>query len=563
MIKGIPISQGFAAANAFVYQKRVLRFEENLVEDYSAELEKLKAAIVASIDQIDHIINNACAGDDEKQAIMTAQIEMLEDESFISMAEELIEENKQNAESAISKACQHFYELFSNIDDEYLKARALDLQDVTNRVLENLIYGDYTSNLELKDRCIVVAYELTPSETVQLDRDKVAGIITEIGTRTSHVAIVAKAMGVPLISQIKDIFQSIHTDDFIAMNAVDGIVYVNPNEKDIDRLQKKADEFEKNIKELEKYKGQKTRTKSGKIVQLFANIAGSEEASSAMLNDAEGIGLFRTEFLYMNRDTLPTEEEQYVQYKSVLETMENKTVIVRTLDIGGDKQTACIEFDKEENPFLGNRAIRLCLEEKEMFSAQLRALLRASIFGKLKIMFPMIACIEELLEAKKILIETMRELSGKNIDFDKNIKIGMMIETPASVIMAEDFATEVDFFSIGTNDLLQYAAAADRNNTKVAYLNSDKNPVIWKMISRVIKTAHKHNIEVGVCGELANTPANSCILTAMGIDELSVSPANILSTRSAIINMDEEQTLKKLTDIVNAKTMVEVYNILK
>ena len=563
MIKGVGISQGFAAAKAYVYQKRSLKFGEKHINDFSLEQDRLKKAISKSIDQIDFIINNACSDDSEKQAIMAAQMEMLEDESFISMTEELIENDKKNAESAVEQSCQHFYDMFSSMDDEYLKARALDLRDITNRILENLIYGDCLSNLFLDEKSIVVAYELTPSETVQLDKEKVAGIITEVGTKTSHVAIVAKSMGVPLVSQIEGIFDKIHSGDYAAIDGNDGYVYINPSDAELEKLNKKASEYEEYKKDIEKYKGHKTKTRNGQSIELFANIASADDAAEAAANDAEGIGLFRTEFLYMNRYTLPTEDEQYEKYKAVLQMMQNKPVIVRTLDIGGDKQTDCIEFDKEENPFMGNRAIRLCLDRKDIFRVQLRALLRASVFGKMKIMFPMIACIEELDEAKKVLIEVMQELSKKNIDFNKNIEIGMMIETPASVFLAEYFAPEVDFFSIGTNDLLQYTTAADRNNAKVAYLNSDKNPVIWQMVAAVIAAAHKHNIYVGICGELANNETNACMLTALGVDELSVSASNILPIRNVIINMDENEIKQKTNRILIAKSFEEIESILK
>ncbi len=483
---------------------------------------------------------------------------ILDDPEMCGQIEAKIKEAKINAEWAVKEVAEMFIEMFKSMDNEYMRERAADIKDVTGRVIRNLLGVKIIDLSNLEEEAIVVAEDLTPSDTAQMDKVKVLGFVTKIGGRTAHSAIMARTLGIPAVVGVGQEFESIKSGDNLVFDGKEGIVFVNPEEEVLNKFREKKKEFEELTEKLKTFIGKESKTKDGIKVELSANIGTPNDVDSILKNDGEGIGLYRTEFLYMDRERFPTEEEQFEAYKIVAQRMEGKPVVIRTLDIGGDKDLPYMDFPQEMNPFLGYRAIRLCLDRKDIFKTQLRALLRASAYGNIKIMFPMISSIEELRQAKKVLEEVRIELRKEEVCFNEGMEVGMMVEVPAVAIMSDVFAKEVDFFSIGTNDLIQYTTAVDRGNKDIAHLYNQFHPALLRLIKMVIDNGHREGIWVGMCGEVAGDPKMIPLLIGMGLDEFSMSPASILKARWIISGISKQAMEEKAQKIIKFATAEEV-----
>lgn len=562
-MKGLGVSQGIGIGKAFVIKKRELNVEITHINDVDAEIKRLNTAINLSKDQINNIYFKTLKEIGEKEAqIFKSHEMMLEDEAFINEIKEKIKSEKVSAEYAIKEIANVYIEMFDNIKDDYLRERADDVKDIIGRVLQNLLGVQTTDFSKMKENSIIVAKDLTPSDTAQLDRNKVLAMITEMGGKTSHAAIMARIMGIPTVVGIEGILDFVHNNDNIICDGKTGKVIINPNKKQLKYyIQKKLNE-EKINNELKKQIGLPSITKDNYKVELFSNISTPKDVSTVLENDAEGIGLFRSEFIFMNRDCQPTEDEQFEEYKEVLEKMNNKPVIIRTMDIGADKEVPYIDIPKEINPFLGYRAIRVCLVNVNVFRTQLRAILRASVFGNVKIMFPMISTMKELKDAKKVLEEAKQELKKEGILFDDNIEVGIMIEIPSAAITSDQLAKEVDFFSIGTNDLIQYTMAVDRMNSKLSHLYSQYHPALLRLINNVITNAHNAGIWVGMCGEAAGDYKLIPVFLGMGLDEFSMNAPSILRARYIIRNLKKKDMENIAEETLNLETALDVENYL-
>ncbi|RKD34211.1 phosphoenolpyruvate--protein phosphotransferase [Thermohalobacter berrensis] len=558
-MKGIGASPGIAIGKVLVKEETKVEVEKKSIEDTKAEIERLQEARERSKEQIEKLYNHALEniGKDEAK-IFEAHMLILDDPEYFGQVENKIKSENANAEWALKTVTDTFVAMFENMDNEYMRERAADIKDVSGRVLKLLLGIDTTDFSNLDEEVIIVAKDLTPSDTAQMDKEKVIGFVTEIGGRTSHSAIMARTLEIPAVVGVEGILEAAQNGDTIVFDGDEGEVYVNPEEKVIEGYEDKKKKYEEFKEKLEELKGAKSVTKDGVEVELVANIGTPKDVEGVIRNDGEGIGLYRTEFLYMDRDKLPTEDEQFEAYKEVVEKLEGKPVVIRTLDIGGDKELPYLDLPEEMNPFLGYRAIRLCLDKTDIFKTQLRALLRASAYGNLKIMFPMISSIAEVRQAKKILEEVKEELRSENVEFDDNIEVGMMIEIPAAAVMSDLFAKEVDFFSIGTNDLIQYTTAVDRMNQKISYLYSQFHPALLRLVKQVIDNAHKEGIWVGMCGEAAGDPKLIPVLLGMGLDEFSMSPISILRARWIIRNTSKEEMEEMVNKVLNMATAEEV-----
>ncbi|MCR2807654.1 phosphoenolpyruvate--protein phosphotransferase [Paenibacillus soyae] len=540
--QGIAASPGIAIARAVLLEQEQYLPEKALIADPSREQERFRAAVAEARVQIDRIrISTEEKLGAEKAEIFEGHLMLLEDPELIDAVIESIGSDSVNAEFALYEISQGFIDMLSELDDETLRERAADIRDIRGRIL-NILRGVAGGDLtQLQDECIIIARDLTPSDTAQLNLNAVRGFVTEIGSRTSHSAIMARSLDVPAIVGAGEGISSIKAGDLVVMDASEGKIWVNPSDEELEKFRAAKAAYDKRKAELAAWVGKPSVSKDGHRVELAANIGKLEDVQKALDNGAEGIGLFRTEFLYMGRENLPTEEEQFQSYKYVLEKMEGKPVVIRTLDIGGDKELPYMDLPKESNPFLGQRALRLCLERDELFRTQLRALLRASRFGNLKIMFPMIAVREELLEAKRILEEEKQSLMQAGIEVSDSIEVGMMIEVPSAAIAADLFAPDVDFFSIGTNDLIQYTMAADRMNETVSYLYQPAHPSILRLIGMVIDAARREGKWVGLCGEMAGDLASVPLLLGLGLHEFSMSAGSILQTRELIGSLSHSE----------------------
>ncbi|WPX08984.1 phosphoenolpyruvate--protein phosphotransferase [Anaerocellum danielii] len=539
MITGIPVSEGIGIGKAVIVKK------ENSIERYNIsntekEIERFIEAIDKAKKEISEIKKHAEQNlGSDKAMIFDAHLLILNDPEFVKMVKEKIQQGT-NAEWAVNETAKFYESLLLGLDDEYMRERANDIKDVSERLIR-ILNGESDSEAGLKNLAegsIIVAEDLTPSETAQMDKTKVAGFVTQQGGRTSHTAIIARTYEIPAVVGVKGVLGKIKDGDIVIVDGYQGIVLINPDKQILEEYEKRMKEEKQKKEELKRFAVTEVKTKDGRKVKVYANIAFPDEAEIAIKNGAEGIGLFRTEFLFMNRSSPPSEDEQFAAYKAVLEKMEGKPVIIRTLDVGGDKSIPYLNIENELNPFLGCRAIRLCLGHRELFKTQLKALLRASVYGNLKIMFPMITTAYELKEAKSILQEAKEELKKQGIEFSDKIEVGIMIETPAAALVSDILADEVDFFSIGTNDLIQYTLAIDRTNEKVSYLYDPLNPAILRLIKMTVDNAHKKGKEVGVCGEIASDENIVPILIGFGVDELSVNPAKILSIKKKITETD-------------------------
>ncbi len=564
ILQGIAASSGISMAKAYRLIEPDLTFEKQKIEDVDAETLRLDEALTASIRELEAIQQNAEKelGGDEA-AIFNAHILVLKDPELIGPIKEKIRTDKVNAEHALKETTDMFIAMFESMENEYMRERAADIRDVTKRVLSRLLGVKAASPSTISEEVIIIADDLTPSDTAQLNRKFVKAFATDIGGRTSHSAIMARSLEIPAVVGTKEATQHIQDGDFVIVDGMEGTLIVNPTEEVIAEYREAQQKFAEQKAEWAKLVDEKTVSLDGKHVELAANIGTPDDLDGVKANGGEGIGLYRTEFLYMGRDQLPTEEEQFEAYKKVLEGMDGKPVIVRTLDIGGDKELPYLELPEELNPFLGFRAIRLCLEEQEIFRTQLRALLRASIYGNLKIMFPMIATLQEFRQAKAILEEEKDSLMKAGEKVADHIELGIMVEIPSTAVMADQFAKEVDFFSIGTNDLIQYTMAADRMNERVSYLYQPYNPAILRLVKNVIDASHREGKWTGMCGEMAGDELAIPLLLGLGLDEFSMSATSILRARSQIRNLSKLEMEKLAEKALELGTAEEVVQLVK
>ncbi|EMT46158.1 phosphoenolpyruvate--protein phosphotransferase [Anoxybacillus flavithermus] len=563
-LQGIAASNGIAIAKAYRLEHPDLTVEKQTIENPAEHVRRFQQALAKSKEELEAIQAHALKelGED-KAAIFSAHLLVLSDPELVQAVEQKIEQERVNAEFALHDVASMFIAMFEAMDNEYMKERAADIRDVTKRVLAHLLGVTISNPSMITEEVIIVAEDLTPSDTAQLNRKYVKGFTTDIGGRTSHSAIMARSMEIPAVVGTKEATAAIQNGDVVIIDGLDGEVIINPTEETIAQYEQKRAAFAAQKAEWAKLVHEQTTTKDGHHVELAANIGTPNDVDGVLANGAEGIGLYRTEFLYMGRNELPTEEEQFEAYKTVLEKMEGKPVVVRTLDIGGDKELPYLDLPKEMNPFLGFRAVRLCLNMQDMFRTQLRALLRASVYGNLKVMFPMIATLDEFRQAKAVLLEEKEKLVAEGVAVSDHIEVGMMVEIPAAAVLADQFAKEVDFFSIGTNDLIQYTMAADRMNERVSYLYQPYNPAILRLIHNVIEAAHKEGKWVGMCGEMAGEELAVPILLAFGLDEFSMSATSILRVRSQLKKLSKQEAERVKDHILSLATAEEVVRFVK
>lgn len=563
LIKGIAASDGVAIAKAYLLVEPDLTFDKNeKVTDVEGEVAKFNSAIEASKVELTKIRNNAEVqlGAD-KAAIFDAHLLVLDDPELIQPIQDKIKNENANAATALTDVTTQFVTIFESMDNEYMKERAADIRDVSKRVLSHILGVELPNPSMIDESVVIVGNDLTPSDTAQLNKEFVQGFATNIGGRTSHSAIMSRSLEIPAIVGTKTITQEVKQGDMIIVDGLNGDVIVNPTEDELIAYQDKRERYFADKKELQKLRDADTVTVDGVHAELAANIGTPNDLPGVIENGAQGIGLYRTEFLYMGRDQMPTEEEQFEAYKEVLEAMGGKRVVVRTLDIGGDKELSYLNLPEEMNPFLGYRAIRLCLAQQDIFRPQLRALLRASVYGKLNIMFPMVATINEFREAKAILLEEKENLKNEGHDISDDIELGIMVEIPATAALADVFAKEVDFFSIGTNDLIQYTLAADRMSERVSYLYQPYNPSILRLVKQVIEASHKEGKWTGMCGEMAGDETAIPLLLGLGLDEFSMSATSILKARRQINGLSKNEMTELANRAVDCATQEEVIEL--
>lgn len=562
MIKGIGASRGVAIAKVLLL-KSIVYDTKQIKANSSEEIEKYLNAITVSISQIESIKKHVVNLSQEELQIFDAHIQLVQDPAIIEETKNYINSFSCNAEHAIDTIAKKYIDIFLNMDDTYMKERAADIKDITNRVIINVLGLKQHDLTTIDEPVIIVSYDLSPSETAQLNELYVKGFATDVGGRTSHSAIIARSLEIPAVLGLKDITTRVKDGDIIAINGSTGEVTINPDKQTLEKL----NEEEHKLLELKKlwstFKNKKAISKDNKSFITAANIGSPKDLINVIKSTADAVGLFRSEFLYMDNSHWPTEDEQFESYKKVLENMNGKQVIIRTLDVGGDKTLKYFSFPEETNPFLGYRAIRLCLDKQDIFRTQLRALIRSSEFGNLAIMFPMIAVVSEFKKALAIYKEEYEKILTTNKNISKNIEIGMMVEIPSAAVHTEVFCKYADFVSIGTNDLMQYSMASDRMNEKVAYLYQPLNPSILKLIKMIIDGAHKVGKWVGMCGEMAGDVNVLPLLVGMGIDELSMSASSILRARELISRVDSNEIKKVLDKVLNADDQDEVIEILK
>ncbi len=558
-ISGIAASAGIAVARAFILEHPDYTITKTAVSDVEAELAKLQDALDKSKGELQAIKERTLAELGEKKAeIFESHLLILEDPELISPVMDKIREEAVNADYALNEVATQFVEMFENMKSAYLQERAADMRDVTKRVLNHLLGIHYVSPAEINEEVIVIALDLTPSDTAQLNRKFVKGFTTNIGGRTSHSAIMARSLEIPAVVGTKNVLSLVKAGDLVIVDGLSGDVLINPSDAEVAEYKAKQEAYDLQIAEWKKLRDEATVSADGKHVELAANIGTPNDVTGVIENGGEGVGLYRTEFLYMGRDKLPSEEVQYNAYRTVLENMNGKPVVVRTLDIGGDKELPYLELPKEMNPFLGFRAIRLCLDRQDIFRTQLRALLRASAHGDLRIMFPMIATLGEFRAARDLLLEEKAKLREEGKEVSDNIQLGIMVEIPSTAVLADQFAKEVDFFSIGTNDLIQYTMAADRMNEQVSYLYQPYNPAILRLVKIVIDAAHAEGKWTGMCGEMAGDSTAIPLLLGLGLDEFSMSATSILPARSQISKLSAADMKEMAAKALQLGTAEEV-----
>ena len=560
MYKGTGASPGVALGKALVIEHSELNIEKKNIENVETEVEKLQAAVEESKKELEQVKERAKVELGEHEAeIFEAHLLVLQDPELIDQTIAKIRDEKVNADFALNEVKEMFVSIFESMDNEYMRERAADIKDVTNRVLRHILGIKVVDLSALSEEVILIAHDLTPSDTATMNKKMVLGFLTNIGGRTSHTAIMARTLEIAAVVGLSDVTENVKDGDFIVFNGETGQVIVNPDEKVINEYRDLKAKFDEEKEALKQLIGKTSITLDGRHVELAGNIGSPNDLEGLIKNDAEGVGLYRTEFLYMDKeDDFPSEEEQYEAYKAVLEGMNGKPIVIRTLDIGGDKELKYFKMDEEMNPFLGYRAIRLCLDRTDIFKTQLRALYRASVHGKLRIMFPMISSLEELLKAKAIIKEVLAEMDAEGIEYSKDVEVGMMIEIPSAAVISDILAKHVDFFSIGTNDLIQYTCAVDRMNQKISYLYNQFNPAVLRLIKMVIDNAHKEGKWVGMCGEAAGDQRMIPILLGMGLDEFSMSPISILPARKFITSVNYEDMKKFANEVLTMGTAEEI-----
>ena len=563
MRRGIGASEGIGIGQVVIIEEQEVKVERRTISDADAEIARLNEAMDHFEEVTNQMADKMAETVGEQDAdILRGHVIMLRDPMVGDQVNAMIRGEMVNAEVALDQSLDQMAEMFRSIPDELIQQRATDLMDIKSRMLKILNGIEEVDISAVPEGTVLVAKDLTPSMTAGIDPKNIAGILTEVGGRTSHSAILARAMEIPAVLSIERICQEVINGDAVVLDGTTGEVYVNPEEEIVASYEQKKKAFAEEKALLQQYKGQPSKTKDGKQVELVCNIGKPEDADKVVECDGEGVGLFRTEFLFMDRDNVPTEEEQFEAYKTVAEKLAGKPVIIRTLDIGGDKAIDYLGLEQEENPFLGFRAIRFCLQRPDIYRVQLRALLRASAYGQIKIMVPLVTGVEELRQVKALIKEIMEELDKEQIAYNKEIQVGVMMETPAAAVVADLLAKEADFFSIGTNDLTGYTMAVDRGNAKVAYLYSAYNPAVLRSIKRIIECGKKEGIFVGMCGEAAADHKLIPLLLAFGLDEFSVSATSVLKTRKAIADCDEASAKELADRVMQAATEKEVLDLL-
>ncbi|PTI04795.1 phosphoenolpyruvate--protein phosphotransferase [Staphylococcus xylosus] len=563
-INGIAASDGVAIAKAYLLVEPDLSFDSEKVTDVDAEIAKFNHAIETSKVELTKIRNNAEENlGADKAAIFDAHLLVLDDPELIQPIEEKIKNEQVNAPTALSDVTGQFITIFESMDNEYMKERAADIRDVSKRVLAHILGVELPNPSMIDESVVIIGNDLTPSDTAQLNKEFVQGFVTNIGGRTSHSAIMSRSLEIAAVVGTKSITKEVKQGDMIIVDGLTGEVIIDPTEDEVIAYQNKRERFFEDKQALQQLRDEPSTTADGTHVELAANIGTPDDLKGVIENGAEGIGLYRTEFLYMGRDEMPTEDEQFEAYKKVLETMEDKRVVVRTLDIGGDKELPYLNLPEEMNPFLGYRAIRLCLDQLDIFRPQLRALLRASTYGKLNIMFPMVATIKEFRDAKALLLEEKENLINEGIEVSDDIELGIMVEIPSTAALADVFAKEVDFFSIGTNDLIQYTMAADRMSERVSYLYQPYNPSILRLVKQVIEASHNEGKWTGMCGEMAGDETAIPLLLGLGLDEFSMSATSILKARRQIKGLSQNEMEELANRAINCATSEEVQELVE
>ncbi len=565
MFKGTSASAGIGIGKVAIVEDVQLVIKRETVSNPQAELERFKAALMQSIKETGALAADLATRVGEKEAeILNGHLMLLSDPMLTGEIENSITNEGVNSEYAIEQTCNTYADMFASMGDELMQQRATDMRDIKTRMQKVLMGVESVDIASLPAGTIIVAKDLTPSMTAGINPQSVTGIVTELGGRTSHSAILARALEIPAVVAVADFLSHVKNGDEVVLDGSDGSIYVNPDPAVMGEYEAKRDSFLKEKKELEQYIGKSTVTKDGVHVELVANIGKPEDVDKVLQYDGEGVGLFRTEFLFMDRNAMPTEDEQFEAYKKVAVAMNGKPVIIRTLDIGGDKEIPYMGLEKDENPFLGYRAVRFCLDRKEdVYKPQLRALLRASAFGNIKIMVPLVTCIDELRQVKAIIKELKEELDSCHVPYNKDIQVGIMVETAAASLIADIFAKEADFFSIGTNDLTQYTMSVDRGNDKVSYLYSPLNPAVLRSIKRIISCGREAGIMVGMCGEAASDPLMIPLLLAFGLNEFSMSASAILKSRKLITSYSTEELQAVADKAMSFATEKEVAQFMK
>lgn len=564
--QGIGASPGIASGRVFLHSKNEFPIENTAISpgDVDKEIERFEAALSRATEEIKRIeeATRQTLGDDRAD-IFASHVLLLNDPEYVAAIKEKVKTEGICAAAATQEITDFYCSLFSAIEDPYLREREADLRDISRRLLRELAGLPADSLAHLTEPVVLFVHDLMPSDTAQLDKSKVVGFAAAMGSITSHAVIMARSMELPAVVGLQDITEKVRSGDVVILDGNDGIILVNPSCDDIEVYRLKQKKFEQHQIDLKKGIHEPTVTADGTTVKVAANIGHPTDAKLAFHNGAEGIGLYRTEFLYMGRHELPTEEEQFEAYKTVAVLFGTKSVIIRTLDIGGDKELSCLDLPKEKNPFLGYRAIRLCLDRKDLFRTQLRAILRASVYGNVKLMYPMIATLGELQAANEILAEVKEELVLEKIPFNSHIETGIMIEIPAAAVLADQFAKEADFFSIGTNDLIQYTMAADRMSEKVANLYQPLNPAVLRLIQGVVRAAHSQGKHVGLCGEMAGDPVAIPLLVGLGVDELSMGAGSILQARALLRRLTVSEAKSIAAVVMEMKSSHEIEDYIK
>lgn len=555
MLKGKGVSEGIGLGKAVILKNEEIKPEKIQIEDVDLEKENFYHAVHKVELEIEDLINKL---EGTEKDIMQAYLMILQDPTLVQETVEIIEKEKCNAAYATEVGFNTIIQMFEEMDDPYMAARSADISDMKKKVLYKILNKEEINLSQLPPNTILVTNELTTSDTAKLNLKSIAGIITEVGGVNSHMAIMARTHEIPAVVGIKQTMKQINENDSIAINGGTGEIFLNPSKEEWKEFEEIKEKSKKEKEKLKTYKNEISSTKDGHHVELLANIGGPQDIELVINNTAEGVGLLRSEFLYMNSEDFPTEKEQFEAYKKVAEKLQNKKIVIRTLDIGGDKNLKYMKLPKEDNPFLGYRAIRIFLDNISLFKVQLRAILTASAYGNLAIMLPMISSIEELRESKKIIQEVKEELRAKQIPFNENIEIGIMIEIPSAALMAEELAKECDFFSIGTNDLIQYTVAVERGNEKVANLYTHFHPAVIKLIKSAIDGAHKNNILCGMCGEAAGDPSFIPLLVGLGLDEFSMNANKILQARKLIRELNFHDCQKLADEVLKLNTSEEI-----